>query len=212
MLLRERDDLPETEVDLNREFYFCLLSASRELDEEIAPLYESNNQPDPDDERRSRRESKRPDFQWVYLDRFERDPNRSSKQFVVECKRLGSPPRSDWVLNSNYVEHGIIRFINPDWGYAQRFSTGAMIGYWQSMELENILTEVNEATKKRGIPFVVLFQAGLLLDSVSKLGHTLNRPFAISPFELLHRWVDLRGKCIPPTKKKSAISKSHSRT
>ena len=94
-MLRVADDLAETEVELNRQLYFYLLIASRELypDDEIAPMLECNNQPDSDDEARAKREQKRPDFQWNYLDRYEPDPQRSSKQFVVECKRLGEPPR-----------------------------------------------------------------------------------------------------------------------
>ena len=116
-MLREADDRAETEVELNRLLYFCLLAASRELhpDDVIAPVTECNNQPDSDDEARSSREQKRPDFQWIYLDRYESDPQRSSKQFVVECKRLGEAPRRDWVLNVNYSENGIRRFCDPEW-------------------------------------------------------------------------------------------------
>jgi hypothetical protein len=101
--------LPRTETELNRKFYFCLLSASRELfpNEELAPVCEYNNQPDPDDGSRAARELKRPDFQWVFLDRYENNPNRSSRQFVIECKRLGTPDRGDWVFNINYTDHGI---------------------------------------------------------------------------------------------------------
>jgi hypothetical protein len=91
-LLRQEPAFPISEAELNRCFHFCLLSASRELypDDEIAPALECNSQPDPDDEVRARREQKRPDFQWIYLDRYEADPKRSSKQFVVEAKRLGA--------------------------------------------------------------------------------------------------------------------------
>ena len=63
-MLRESDDPPETEVELNRLLYSYLLTASRELypDDVIAPITECNNQPDSDDEARARREQKRPDF------------------------------------------------------------------------------------------------------------------------------------------------------
>ena len=136
LLLRNEAKLPETEVDLNRRFYFCLLSATRELypNEDVAPLPECNNQPDPDDKARAVREQKRPDFQWAFLDRYESDAHRSSKQFVVECKRIGISSRADWVFNANYVNHGIGRFQDPQWAYAKRFPSGAMVGYWQSME------------------------------------------------------------------------------
>jgi hypothetical protein len=77
-LLRETPGHSDAEVELNRRFFFCLLRASRELypDDELAPVLECNNQPDPDDEVRAKREQKRPDFQWVYLDRYEADLNR----------------------------------------------------------------------------------------------------------------------------------------
>lgn len=89
-LLRQSGEFPTAEVDLNRRFYFCLLSASRELypEDEIAPLAECNNQPDIDDDARAKRELKRPDFQWIYLDRYESDALRARRQFVCECKRL----------------------------------------------------------------------------------------------------------------------------
>ena len=116
-MLREGDDIAATEVELNRLFYFHLLTASRELhpDDVVGPVTECNNQPDSDDEGRSSREQKRPDFQWIYLDRYEPDPQRSSKQFVVECKRLGEASRRDWVFNVNYFENGIRRFCDPEW-------------------------------------------------------------------------------------------------
>lgn len=95
-LLATEPELACAEVELNRRLYWRLLEATRELyPSEVPPLCECCNQPDPDDQARARRENKRPDFQWSYTDRFESDSHRSSKQFVVECKRLGSPPRSD---------------------------------------------------------------------------------------------------------------------
>jgi hypothetical protein len=121
-LLSAEKALPESEVDLNRLLYFCLLTASSELypRDPVAPISECNNQPDPDDISRVAREQKRPDFQWIYRDQYELDLKRSSKQFVVECKRIGKPLRADWVFNQNYVRHGICRFRDPKWAYAKR--------------------------------------------------------------------------------------------
>ena len=34
-------------------------------------------------------------------------------QFVVECKRLGIPSSQKWILNENYVNHGVRRFVDP---------------------------------------------------------------------------------------------------
>jgi hypothetical protein len=194
-LLRRNNDLPETEVELNRSLYECLLAANRELypDNEIAPVMECNNQPDPDDQARAIREQKRPDFQWVYLDRYESDPRRSSRQFVVECKRLGEPARADWVFNTNYVNHGIGRFRDPKWGYAQRFPSGAMVGYWQSMEGNQVLHEVNEETRKNSLPQIMLI-GDWNRRAVSRLEHVFDRPIDVSPFRLHHLWVDLRGR------------------
>ena len=192
-LLRGTDDLPETEVDLNRLLNFFLLTASRELYPEdiIPPISECNNQPDADDEARAKREHKRPDFQWIYLDRYEPDPQRSSKQFVVECKRLGEARRSDWVLNENYSKNGIARFVDPEWAYAKQAPSGAMLGYWQSMEGREVLQEVNEGCDSLAIPSLEL--VGLWSPGgVSRLDHQLSRTFPISPFRLHHLWIDLR--------------------
>lgn len=191
-LLRAEEDLPEAECDLNRHFFFQLLNASRELfpTDPIAPISECNNQPDPDDEVRAAREQKRPDFQWVYLDRYEPDPRRSSKQFTLECKRLGAPYRADRVLNVNYVRNGICRFREPAWAYGQRFSRGAMVGYWQSMELDEILTEVNFEASRNTLPEVT--RSGVAMPNGYRAEQSFDRTFPVSPFYLHHIWIDLR--------------------
>jgi hypothetical protein len=191
-LLREEDDLPETEVELNRRLYFCLLAATRELypDDEIAPVTECNNQPDPDDEARAKREQKRPDFQWIFLDRYESNPQRSSRQFVVECKRLGKPSRADWVFNLNYNNHGIIRFCDPEWAYAKLMQSGAMVGYWQSMDQKDVLLDVNGGCKSSSLPELTLVASKP--GKTSRLEHLLERGFEVSPFTLHHLWIDLR--------------------
>ncbi len=190
--LRDTPNLPKTEVELNRHLYFCLLEASRELypDDEIAPAAECNNQPDPDDEARAKREMKRPDFQWIYLDRYEADARRSSKQFVVECKRLGKAVRADWILNLNYAHHGIARFKEPEWGYGKRAPTGAMIGYWQNMEAHDILIEVNGAIRKNSLPDLILLGTWNP-GGISRCEHSFERTFDMSPFRLHHFWIDL---------------------
>lgn len=192
-LFRQQDDFPESEIELNRAFYFCLLAASRELfpDDEVAPLTECCNQPDTDDSARARREQKRPDFQWVYLDRYESDPLRSSKQFVVECKRLGEPPRADWVLNFNYIEHGIVRFRHPDWAYAKRAPSGAMIGYMQTMTPETILAAVNAECQRQALTDLIP-DGAWAEGATTQLGHSFDRSFEISPIRLHHFWIDLR--------------------
>jgi len=192
-LLRQSEKLPESEVELNRQLHFCLLQASRELypENEIAPSTECNNQPDPDDEARVKREQKRPDFQWIFLDRYEPDPSRSSRQFVVECKRLGLALRADWILNKNYTNHGIVRFREAEWAYAKGASSGAMVGYWQSMEADDLLEEIHQESRAKSFPDLIIagtWQPG----RVSRLDHVFERSFQGSPFQLHHLWVDLR--------------------
>ena len=179
---------------LNRELYFCMLRASRELDPEgiyPGPVAECCNQPDPDDLARASRESKRPDFTWSYLDPHEPDPLRSSIQFVVECKRLGTPTNPQWVLNSNYVEHGVHRFVDPQWGYGKRFPSALMIGYWQTMDSDLLLAEINGYLHAKGLPEITLSSHGWRISSITQLSHTLIRSFPISPFDLKHLWLDL---------------------
>lgn len=193
VLLRECENLPESEVELNRKLYFCLLRATRELypEEELAPLTECNNQPDRDDEARAQREQKRPDFQWAYLDRYESDPDLSSRQFVVECKRRGRALGAKWVFNLNYTDHGIIRFREPEWAYAKRAPSGAMVGYWQSMDGDQLLGEVHAGSRKRSLPDLTML-GNWSPSSVSRFAHTFERPFNVSPFNLHHLWIDLR--------------------
>lgn len=192
-LLQQESDLPETEIDLNHRLYFCLLAASRELypDDEIAPVTECNNQPDPDDDARAKRVQKRPDFQWIFLDRYEANPQHSSRQFVVECKRLGKPLRADWVFNLNYSNHGIARFRDPDWAYAKLMQSGAMVGYWQSMDQKDVLQDVNGGCNANCLPELALVGA-CNPGMTSRLEHILERAFEVSPFTLHHLWIDLR--------------------
>jgi hypothetical protein len=185
---------------INREFYFCLLRASRELDPEgiyPPPVTECCNQPDPDDPARAANEAKRPDFTWSYLDPHEPDPTRSSIQFIMECKRLGRPTSPQWILNSNYVEHGVHRFIHPQWAYAKRFPSALMIGYWESMGGDELLAEVNVFLEKKGLPDIALSPNGWQTCSTTQLYHLLLRPFPKSPFSLKHLWLDLRGLSPP---------------
>jgi hypothetical protein len=192
LLLRGEAGLPETEIDLNRHLYFCLLAASRELypQDPVAPISECNNQPDPDDVARAAREAKRPDFQWIYLDRYEPNPNHSSKQFVVECKRLGRSVSASWILNLNYVGHGVWRFRDAQWAYGRRFPSGAMVGYCQTMDRAEVLNEVNEEVRRSSLPDLVL--RGVPANPCNHLDHTFERSFEVSPFRLHHLWIDLR--------------------
>jgi hypothetical protein len=195
LLARERD-LPATENQINRKLYFCILQAIRELYEQGVdlgsyPIYEGNNQPDASDEARAARESKRPDFQFGLIDHQEPNPDASAKQYVVECKRLGESGRSDWVLNTNYVEHGVVRFHVEGYGYGKSGSSGAMIGYMQNANAEVVLDEVNQVAIARGIARITLSREGWQRGGVSTLTHRLDRAVRPTPFTLHHLWLDL---------------------
>ena len=195
-LLARESDLPTGENPINRKLYFCILRAIRELHEQgmdlmSCPIYEGNNQPDVSDEERAAREGKRPDFQFGFIDHQELNPDASAKQYVVECKRLGESGRSDWVLNTNYVERGVVRFHDEEYGYGKSRSSGAMIGYVQNARVELILHEVNQAAIARQIAIITLSRKGWQRGDVSTLTHGFDRAMRPSPFELRHLWLDL---------------------
>lgn len=193
-LLRSVPTLPVDEIGLNRQLYACLLKANRELDPDGSyppPVVECCNQPDFDESSRSQRENKRPDFTWGFADPHESDYLKSAKQFIVECKRIGNSQRLKWVLNRNYIQHGILRFIEPTWAYARRFPSAMMVGYWQNMEWGQLLADINQFADDDDVPPLILISDGSALTLV-KLQHSLTRAFPISPFRLDHLWVDLR--------------------
>ena len=66
-----------------------------------------------------------------------------------------------------------------------------MLGYWQSLKVEDVLEEVNGICVDRAIPQLVLV-GRLSPQAVSKFEHNFVRPFQASPFRLHHLWIDLR--------------------
>jgi len=58
----------------------------------------------------------------------------------------------------------------------------------------DVLKEINDAAGSRNIPVLVLSAQGRQNAAVTKLDHQLIRPFAVSPFDLRHMWIDLRKK------------------
>lgn len=195
LLARERD-LPAGENQINRKLYFYIFRAIRELHEQgidliSYPIYEGNNQPDVSDEQRAIRENKRPDFQFGFVDHQEPDPDASAKQYVVECKRLGESGRSDRVLNTDYIEHGVRRFHDEGHGYGKSCSSGAMIGYVQNSSAALVLGEVNQAAIARKIARIRLSRKGWQRGDVSVLDHRFDRAMRPTPFHLHHLWLDL---------------------
>lgn len=204
-LLCAQTNLQRSEVELNRRLYFCLLTANAKLWRansggfDHPPVSEGKNQPDPDDSKRAIREYKIPDFQWSFIDHAAEDPRRGAHYFIIECKRLGSPPRSDWILNQNYVQHGIMRLVRPEHGYAKNEPSGAMVGYLESMDPDDILTDVNEAAANAAVGAIPYPQGGWQIDGISHLEHQVAR-LPEPMLTLRHLWVDLRRCVVPATK------------
>ena len=191
-LFLSKRNFPIHEDDLNRKFYFCLVSANYQLQKqnrglESPPFYEGNNQPSSDDVQRASREAKRPDFQWSITDISEPDPEKSSKQFVLECKRLGKPVGT-WILNENYVKHGIKRFIDKDHGYAHGVESSAMLGYIQDMDVTNILDAINREVKLMKQP---LINNQINRSNHIQLSHRLSKSFPLNEIEVKHIWIEI---------------------
>jgi hypothetical protein len=183
------------EPELNRELFFCILEANRlNHDEdndfwfEYAPAYEARNPPTPGTED-SASERKIPDLYWGYLDHEEPDPRRSSRNFVVECKRLGRPSGAGWVFNVHYADDGIRRFVDPEWRYGKDVGSGAMVGYIESMVSDMILTEVNAAATRYGV--LPISRNGTPTPPLHELAHVFDRTFEITPFRLVHLWIEV---------------------
>ena len=183
------------EPELNRELFLCILEVNRRNHDagnefwfDYAPTYEARNPPTPDTED-SASEKKIPDLYWGYLDHQEPDPRRSSRNFVIECKRLGQATAAGWVFNVRYIADGVHRFLHPDWRYGKDVSSGAMVGYIESMDADAILEEVNVAAFQRGIAPIAW--AGGPTPPLHELGHSLGRTFQMTPFRLIHLWIEV---------------------
>ncbi|HIJ72528.1 MAG TPA: hypothetical protein HPP83_00355 [Candidatus Hydrogenedentes bacterium] len=201
-LLRDGDEFDVPEDKLNRRLLSCVRSANYQLNErgeglESPVIYEANNQPDADDEQRAKREDKRPDFQWGFIDHSEEDPQRQDKFYVIECKRLGAPVRRSWVFNENYVGKGIIRFVQAGYGYGKSAPSGAMVGYIRNTLAADILSEVNRHATRAGLQKLVVTGDSKGEKDISRLDQRLDRPEVLpTPFLLRHLWVDLHKKGI----------------
>ncbi len=164
---------------------------SREHTWDLRPIPEAQNQPSPDDPERTPREDKRPDFQWGFHDDLDPDPDRAIRTFVVECKRLRHPA-GRWAFNSNYVDHGVRRFIAVDYLYGMDDESGGMVGYIQAMSVKAVWAEVALRLEATGLPALPEPAPKAGSASLYATVHDLPRNRGHSPFRLFHVWVDLR--------------------
>jgi len=221
VMLQENTSLPIEEDSvtgdsLNRQLDICLSHAAlkwEQIHETEIPTSPSPNlrqQPDlSSDEIMHDYERTKPDFQWTLKDRSGNSDNLNSiyKSYAIECKRIGKDISSRRNLNKEYVSKGILRFITNSHRYGQFTSSGLMIGYVQSSDLQVILDEINTTAISSTLPELVISPQGSE-QSISRLDHKLQRPdIEPSPLELRHLWVDLRHHYEP---KKTSAEKNES--
>lgn len=186
-------NLAEDENRLNRKVYFLALKENRRLLQEgrgcQSPImYESRNQPTAETDEPLEREWKRPDFKCGFVDSESEYP-----LFLdVECKRLGKRSSGGSVFNKLYIEKGVRRFIDADSGYGEGVTSGAMIGYLQSMPPDDVLNEVNGYAKTGKVPPIDTTEGPWIKRGVTRLNQKLDRDVPPSLFRLRHLWLDLR--------------------
>lgn len=198
-ILKSQSNLPISEADskshsLNRELYRCFRKAVyRKGLTHLLPTPEGRNPPYEGDIKPTQHESKIPDFYWHIADPQSMDEDTCERRFILECKRLGMPTSPGWILNENYVRDGIRRYITSPHEYGKGDDIGGMIGYVQSMKLDEILDEVNAAIQNSPelIPELKLLSDNWSKDGIGELGQELTRHFPLSPFFLHHFWIDL---------------------
>jgi hypothetical protein len=195
--LAEKPKLPQGEEPINLDLYWLCrdvhleqLRAKKSIPFVIE--FDSTNQPEPDDNAESRRLRKRPDFACAITDEQAPDSRSSQIRYSLECKRLGQAG-AGWVLNKNYSEYGMLRFMQKEHGYAKGCSSAAMIGYVQNMDPDDILTEVNDFAQRRKIPSLSRAATAWAAKNVTQLSQDpLTRDFDTSALQLHHLWIDLR--------------------
>ena len=181
------------EVKLNRELYACFLRVNVENNRSgglftNGVLISDSRNPPRSDTKGKPPEHKLPDLQVLYMDHQATDALESVRSFAIECKRLGLPPISDRSLSTQYVSNGVRRFIDGEWKYGNGVASGAMVGYVESGTPSDIVPKVNRALERLNAPALTL--PGTSGEELTEMDHTLQRPFAISPFRLVHLWID----------------------
>lgn len=136
---------------------------------------------------------KKPDFRWRLSDPLEKNPEKATKDYTIECKRLGKKSGSYNFINE-YVISGIIRYVSKKHSYGIGTKSGAMIGYVQNMVHEDALKGVNSAIREEKTHEMpeIAFDRLETLAGMRRGNHTLKRK-EVSPssFDLRHIWVEL---------------------
>lgn len=191
-----KTELPKAEEPMNlslywlcREVHMELLNAKKSIPFVI--MFDATNQPEYDDAADSRHLKKRPDFGCLLTNEQATDFRLSQISYWLECKRLGAA-EANWVLNENYAERGMLRFMRSEHSYAKGCSSASMIGYIQNMDGNDLLTEVNAFAAERTIPSLTKAAAAWADKHVTQLTNQLKRQFDPKPIDMNHLWIDLR--------------------
>ena len=97
-------------------------------------------------------------------------------------------------MNSNYINLGMVRFINAAHGYGKGEKSGAMVGYVENMEWDQVYSEVNYAATLTMVANLSQSQIKWIDNDINRLYSEIIRAFRVSPFHLYHFWIDLRDK------------------
>lgn len=200
-ILREEANLPDDEDDISevlalktRQANFSLNQKNRGLP--FPPEWEKPIQPKSNADLGHSKKRKRPDFSCSFRNYSAQNHEEAWLDYHLECKRLGKPSSPGYYLNKNYVNEGIIRFVDPQYRYGEGTNSGAMIGYVQNMDTDDILKEINETIQgntKYKISLIMFSGNGLDNEEVAKTSQKFSRKYVFpSFFHLCHIWVDLR--------------------
>lgn len=173
----------------------CCYRRGKSKKQEIqTPYWEAPIQPVSEEELKEDNTTKRPDFTCKLINPWAESHDKYEISLHIECKLLGHPTSTKWILNENYVKNGIKRFDSKTHEYGKRASSGIMIGYIISMTPEDIENEVNVYQKKH-IPendeIKFSFDTKPLYKSYQNIKRKNVTPIQ---FELIHLWIDLREK------------------
>jgi hypothetical protein len=170
----------------------CFKKSQRQNCEIRTPDWEKPIQPVTDNELKGGKKRKRPDFTCKCSNPFASCTEEHEIALHIECKRLGNPTSSTWILNENYVTEGIKRFDCRTHEYGKRATSGMMVGYIISMKPKQIANEVNKYQQEH-LPNNPTITFQFNNPPVFKKNQDLNRK-NVKPksFQLIHLWVDLR--------------------
>ncbi|MBN1900352.1 hypothetical protein JW926_03390 [Candidatus Sumerlaeota bacterium] len=199
--LHKRCDLPDREEDLDRFLYLDAKIEYSNLSSDKRPsgfnlIQKSENTPSKESDIGEEWTFKRPDFKWRLCNDLANTTDELTMDFDIESKRLGKPTSPNWILNREYVENGISRFILSTHKYGNGVDSGLMIGYIQTMIPMDILKEVNQyitEQSKNNMPSISFREEYFEKNKIAQTSQFIKRRCFPPPcFTLYHLWIDLR--------------------